>query len=174
MPSTTRSAHLASVARVELFETPIPGVGVRYEFTSAAGERLGDVVRRDGRRDLVLYDEKDPDACRDTVILTPEESAALVELFGGTKITERIADLRQDVEGLSIEWVTVEPGRGLADRTIGDGRIRTLTGASVVAVLRGERSIPGPGPDFVLQPGDVALVVGSVAGVQAAQRLLAG
>jgi K+/H+ antiporter YhaU regulatory subunit KhtT len=47
------------VARVELFETPIPGVGVRYEFTSAAGERLGDVVRRDGRRDLVLYDEKE-------------------------------------------------------------------------------------------------------------------
>ncbi|MEX0847641.1 MAG: cation:proton antiporter regulatory subunit [Ilumatobacteraceae bacterium] len=159
---------------MELFETPLPGVGVRYEFTSAAGDRLGVVVRRDGRRDLVLYDEADPDACRDTVTLTGEESAALVELFGGTRVTERVADLRQDIEGLSIEWINLEPGRGLSGKTIGDGRIRTLTGASVVAVLRGEQSIPGPGPDFVLEAGDITVVVGSVPGVQAAQRLLAG
>ena len=159
---------------MELFETPLPGVGVRYEFTTAAGDRLGIIVRRDARRELLLYDEDDPDACRDTVALTGEESAALVELLGGTKITERIADLRHEVEGLSIEWVTLEAGRGLAGRTIGDGRIRTSTGASVVAVIRGDHSIPGPGPEFVLEAGDVALVIGSGEGVQAAQRLIAG
>jgi TrkA domain protein len=159
---------------VELFETPLPGVGVRYEFTSAAGDRLGVIVRRDTRRELLLYDEKDPDACRDTVSLTGEEAATLVELLGGTKVTERIGDLRHEVEGLSIEWITLEPGRGLSGRTIGDGRIRTETGASVVAVIRGDRSIPGPGPDFELLAGDVALVVGSIDGVQVAQRLIAG
>ncbi len=159
---------------MELFETPLPGVGVRYEFTSAARVRLGVIVRRDSRRELLLYDEKDPDACRDTVSLTGEEAATLVELLGGTKVTERIGDLRHEVEGLSIEWVTLEPGRGLSGRAIGDGRIRTETGASVVAVIRGERSIPGPGPDFVLQAGDIALVVGSIDGVQAAQRLIIG
>jgi TrkA domain protein len=157
---------------VELFETPLPGVGVRYEFTSAAGDRLGVIVRRDARRELLLYDEDDPDACRDTVSLTGEESATLVELLGGTKVTERMADLRHEVEGLSIEWVTLETGRGLAGKTIGDGRIRTETGASVVAVIRGEQSIPGPGPDFRLEAGDVALVVGSIEGVQKALRLL--
>ncbi len=159
---------------MELFETPLPGVGVRYEFTSAAGDRLGVIVRRDTRRELLLYDEKDPDACRDTVSLTGEEAATLVELLGGTKVTERIGDLRHEVEGLSIEWITLEPGRGLSGRTIGDGRIRTETGASVVAVIRGDRSIPGPGPDFELLAGDVALVVGSIDGVQVAQRLIAG
>ncbi len=157
---------------MELFETPLPGVGVRYEFTSAAGDRLGVIVRRDARRELLLYDEDDPDACRDTVSLTGEESATLVELLGGTKVTERMADLRHEVEGLSIEWVTLETGRGLAGKTIGDGRIRTETGASVVAVIRGEQSIPGPGPDFRLEAGDVALVVGSIEGVQKALRLL--
>jgi TrkA domain protein len=157
---------------VELFETPLPGVGVRFEFTSAAGDRLGVIVRRDSRRELLLYDEDDPDSCRDTVSLTGEEAATLVELLGGTKVTERVADLRHEVEGLSIEWVTIEAGRGLADRSIGDGRIRTQTGASVVAVIRGDRSIPGPGPEFVLEPGDVALVVGSIEGVSMAQRLL--
>ena len=157
---------------MELFETPLPGVGVRYEFTSAAGDRVGVIVRRDARRELLLYDEADPDACRDNVSLTGEEAATMVELLGGTKITERIADLRHEVEGLSIEWVALESGRGLAGRTIGDGRIRTETGSSVVAVIRGEQSIPGPGPDFRLEAGDVALVVGSIEGVQKALRLL--
>ena len=159
---------------MEIFETPLPGVGIRYEFTSAAGDRLGVVVRRDSRRELVLYDERDPDRCRDTVEMTGAEAATLVELLGGTKVTERIADIRHEVEGLSIEWVTMVPGAGLVGRTIGDGQIRSRTGASVVAVIRGERSIPGPGPDLELAAGDVALVVGSVDGVQRAARLLAG
>ena len=159
---------------MEVFETPLPGVGIRYEFTSAAGDRLGVVVRRDSRRELVFYDERDPDTCRDIVELNATEAATLVELLGGTKVTERIADLRHEVEGLSIEWVTMPTESGLSGRTIGDGQIRTRTGASVVAVIRGDRSIPGPGPDFCLEAGDVALVIGSVEGVQTAARLLAG
>lgn len=159
---------------MELFETPIPGVGVRFEFTSSRGDRIGVIVRRDSRRELLLYDRDDADSCSNVVALSGEESAALVELLGGTKVTERLSDLRHEVVGLSIEWVTIAADKGLAGRTIGDGRIRTETGASVVAVVRGNESIPGPGPDFELQAGDVALVVGSFDGVQSAQRLLAG
>lgn len=159
---------------MEIFETPLPGVGVRYEFTSVAGDRLAVVVRRDDRRELVLYDEDDPDSCRDIVQLTGQESAALVELLGGTKVTERVTDLRHEVKGLSIEWVTMSVDKGLTGQTIGEGAIRSSTGASVVAIIRGDRSIPGPGPDHRFEPGDVALVVGSVDGVQAAARLLAG
>lgn len=159
---------------MELFETRLPGVGVRYDLQTAAGDRVGVVVRRDGRRDLVVYDEVDPDSCRSNVSLEPDESSALVEVLGGTKVTERLSELRYDVEGLSIEWVTLPAGATLAGRTIGDGRIRTTTGASVVAVIRGETSIPGPGPDFVLEAGDVALVIGSHDGVQAAATLLTG
>jgi len=61
----------------------------------------------------------------------------------------------------------------VSPRTIEDGMIRTRTGASVVAVLRGTESFPGPGPDFRFVGGDVALVVGSVEGVRSAARLLA-
>ncbi len=159
---------------MEVFETRLPGIGIRYEFTSNRNDRLAVVVRRDGRRELVLYDETDPDSTRSSIELTGEEAALLVELMGGSKVTERLADLRHEVEGLSIEWVTMPASGGLSGRTIGDGRIRSDTGASVVAVIRGEQSIPGPGPDFALEPGDVALVTGSVDGVQAAARLLAG
>lgn len=158
---------------MELFETRLPGVGVRYEFTNADGERIGVLVRRDGRREIALYDDDDPDACRSVVRLDQKESAALVELLGGSKVTERLADLRHEVEGLSIEWITMPASGGLTGRTIGDGRIRTTTGASVVAVIRGARSIPGPGPELTFEPGDVVLVMGAFEGVQAAARVLA-
>lgn len=157
---------------MEVFETPLPGVGSRYEFTTAAGDRLGIVARRDRRRELVIYDEEDPDACRASVALTGEESAVLVELLGGTKLTERLSDLRHDVEGLAIEWVTMPDRGGMTGVSIGEGQLRTATGASVVAVIRDGRSIPGPGPELRFAPGDVVLVIGSVASVQAASDAL--
>ena len=64
-------------------------------------------------------------------------------------------------------------GAGLTGRTIDDGRIRSVTGASVVAVIRGDHSIPGPGPDFRFEGGDVVLIMGHTTAVQAGARLLA-
>lgn len=158
---------------MEVFETRLPGVGVRYEFTTSDDERLGVLVRRDGRREVALYDRDDPDACRAAIALDNADTATLIDLLGGSKITERLADLRHEVEGLSIEWITMRDDTGLTGRTIEDGHIRSVTGASVVAVIRGDRSIPGPGPDFRFEGGDVVLLMGDAAGVQAGARLLA-
>ncbi len=47
---------------MEIFETKLPGIGVRYEFTTEAGDRAGVVIRRDGTRDIVVYDRADVDA----------------------------------------------------------------------------------------------------------------
>ena len=157
---------------MEVFETPLPGVGSRYEFTTAAGERVGVVARRDRRREFVVYDDDDRDACRASVELTGEEAAVVVELLGGTKLTERLSDLRHEVEGLAIEWVTMAPDVGLTGRMIGEARIRTATGASVVAVIRQGTSIPGPGPELSFEAGDVVLVIGAVDSVKAARELL--
>lgn len=157
---------------MEVFETPLPGLGVRYEFVSEAGGRLAVVVRRDARRELVVFDRRDPDAASGSIVLTRAETATLVELLGGTKLTERIADLRHQIEGLAIQWVTVPQGGGMVGRTLGEARLRTATGAMVVAVLRGDGSIPGPGPDQRLHAGDIAVVVGSSDNVDAALALL--
>jgi TrkA domain protein len=159
---------------MDVVETRLPGLGVRYELATAGGDRIGVVVRRDGRRELLVYDDEDPDACRSSVALQADEAAALVEMLGASKVTERIGDLRHEVDGLCLEWVTMPRGGGLTGRTIGDGSLRTRTGASVVAVIRGDRSIPGPGPEFRFEAGDVALVTGTVDGVAGAARLLTG
>lgn len=159
---------------MEIFETPLPGIGVRYEFDTEHGRRLGVLVHRDGDRDMLVYCKDDVDSCSETLTLNTQEASSLVELLGGTKITERLSDLRHEVQGLSIEWVTIEPTSPLANHTIGDGRIRTATGASVVAVLRGGESFPGPGPEFMLLPNDTALVIGSIDGVAKAHKIIAG
>jgi len=159
---------------MEIFETPLPGVGTRYEFTSESGDRVGVVVRRDGRRDVALYDRLDPDACEGSVELSASDSAKLAELLGGTAITTRIEDLRHHVEGLAIEWVTMPKNGGLTGKTIADGKIRTATSASVVAVIRGDQGNPGPGPSFVFIAGDTVLVMGSDAAVAQASKILTG
>jgi TrkA domain protein len=159
---------------MEIFETSLPGIGIRYEFDTVRGRKIGVLVHRDGHRELLIYCKGDEDSCSETIDLVQAESAALVELFGGTKITERLTDIRHDVQGLAIEWLTVESRSPIAGRSIGDAQIRTRTGASVVAVLRGGESHPGPGPDFIFEAEDVALVTGSFDGVTQASRIFYG
>lgn len=159
---------------MEIFEVALPGIGIRYEFDTTAGRRIGVLVHRDGRRELLIYCKGNEDSCSESLDLDPSEAAALVEIFGGSKITERLSDLKHEVQGLAIEWVTVPPTSPLAGRSIGDGQIRTRTSASVVAVLRDNSSIPGPGPEFVFQPGDIALITGTHDGVASASRIIAG
>lgn len=173
--STNRYCWIVGDNRgMEIFETPLPGVGIRYEFDTELDRRIGVLVHRDGRRELLVYRKSDPDACSETLQLNHDESASLVELLGGSKITERLSDLRHEVQGLAIEWLTLGSEAPMAGKTIGDGRVRTQSGASVIAVIRAGGSHPGPGPDFRLEVGDVVLVSGSVDGVERARRILAG
>ena len=159
---------------MEIFETPLPGIGVRYEFTSESGDHVGVVVRRDGKRDVALYDRQDPDSCKGTMELSAGDSSKLAELLGGTNITARLDSLKHMVEGLAIEWITMPATGGLTGKTIGDGHIRTATSASVVAVIRNETGIPGPGPEFTLEARDTVLVMGSDDAVGKARAILIG
>ena len=156
----------------EVNETALPGVGLLHDFMCRGGARIGVVSHRTGRRELLFYDPADPDAVRDTVDLTPEESATLGELLGGSKITERLAQLQRQVEGLAIDWLTLPEGSPYAGRTIGEAEIRRRTGVSVVAVLRGDQAIPAPAPDLRMEAGDVAVVVGTAQGIERVIDLL--
>jgi TrkA domain protein len=167
----------------EIHETALPGVGVRYEVTTRAGARLGVVAHRHGRRDLLVYDRADPDAARESVTLTAAESAALALLLGagpptGAGSTGPSADAGggtgrgHPVGRFAVDWVPVPPGSPYAGRSIGTAGVRSITGVSIVAVLRDDAAYPAPGPDFCLQAGDTALVVGTPDGVEALVELL--
>lgn len=159
------------MAQVE--ETQLPGVGVRHEFDTEAGERVGVIVHRDGRRELVVYDSDDPDACTSMLNLSTDDTRTLAELLGASQVTEAVTAVQQRIEGLTIEWLTLTDGSPAIGRTIREGEYRTRTGASIVAVLRGEESVPAPDPEFAFQPGDTAVAVGTVEGLAALRTLLA-
>lgn len=155
-------------------ETQLPGVGVRHEFVTHEGDRLGVLSHRTGRRELLLYDREDPDACRSVVHLDDDDTHTLAELLGASQVSESVAAVRQQVEGLAIDWITVDVRSDDAGVTIADSELRTRTGVSIVAVVRGEETMPAPGPEFVLRAGDVAVVVGTPEGIAVAADLLQG
>jgi TrkA domain protein len=159
---------------MEIYETRLPGVGTRYEFTAEGGDHVGVVVRRDGKRDIAMYDRHDPDTSIGTLELSEGDAAKMAELLGGTVITTRLDELKLQVEGLAIGWVAMPSAGGLTGSALGEGQIRTKTSASVVAVIRSERGIAGPGPEFVFEPGDTVLVMGGDDAVDLASKILTG
>jgi TrkA domain protein len=155
----------------EIHETELPGIGVRQEFDTVSGTRLGVLTTRTGRKELLLYDREDPDSCRATVHLDPEDSVVLAGLLGSSRVDDAATGL-QRLEGLAIDWLTVPRDSSAAGRTIGENRIRKTTGASVVAIVRGQDTNAAPGPDDVLEPGDVLVSVGTPEAVDALLGLL--
>lgn len=157
---------------MDIQETNLPGVGLRHEFTTRAGRQLGVVTHRTGRRDLLVYDRDDPDACQEVVQLTDEEADALAELLGAARLVQNLAALTQRIEGLAIDWLPIRADSPYADRTIADTQARSRTGTSIVAILRGDGAIPAPAPDALLEPGDTLVVVGTARGIKELSKLL--
>jgi TrkA domain protein len=159
---------------MDIQETALPGVGLRHDFTTRDGRQLGVVSYRTGRRDLLLYDRDDPDACQEVIRLSEEESDALADLLGAARLTGHLAELQQQLEGLAISWLTIREDSPYAGGTIADTQARSRTGVSIVAVLRAQTAFPAPTPSFGFQAGDTAVVVGTPVGVRALASLLDG
>jgi TrkA domain protein len=158
---------------VDIEETRLPGVGLRHDFVTRHGQHVGVISQKNGGRELFLYDPEDPDACRAVIDLTPEESEVVAELLGAPRVVERLARLQEQVEGITSEGIPLLAGSPYAGRTLGDAQIRSRTGASVVAVIRGDEVVPSPGPDFRFQVGDKVVVVGTEEGVHEAAKIFA-
>jgi CPA2 family monovalent cation:H+ antiporter-2 len=73
-----------------------------------------------------------------------------------------------DTETYLIKEDTVAAGRSLKDL-----RIRSETGATVIAIRRGEEVIPSPEPTYIFQPGDVVYLIGKRENVLKAMEWLA-
>lgn len=158
---------------MDVSETLLPGVGIRYEFTTRSGSRLGLVSRRDGKVDVVVYDDQDPDICTELVTLTPAEAETVAEILGAPRITERFADLTKEIPGLSAAQLAVPADSRYAGRSLGDTKARTRTGASIVAVVRGLDVVASPGPEEELQAGDILVVIGTDDGITGVREILA-
>jgi monovalent cation:H+ antiporter-2, CPA2 family len=72
-----------------------------------------------------------------------------------------LAQLRRASREIETEWVRLPESDTVAGKTIGDLRIRSSTGVSIVAVVRGEEVVPNPGSEVVLRAGDLVGILGT-------------
>jgi TrkA domain protein len=159
---------------VDVTETLLPGIGIRYEFTTRRDERFGVVAMRDGAVEIVVYDRADPDVGRPILRMTEDEADTLAEILGAPRIAERFADLSKEIPGLVAVQVKVPEASPYAGRTLGDTRARTRTGASVVAIVHGDKVVASPSPAEPLHADDVLVVIGTAQGVDGVRALLRG
>ncbi len=68
----------------------------------------------------------------------------------------------------------VEPGSALEGQTLAGVNLRGLTGATVLAIVRGDRQVLMPSGQETLHEGDILAVVGSHEAVESARALIAG
>ncbi|HZY56669.1 MAG TPA: cation:proton antiporter [Rubrobacteraceae bacterium] len=82
-------------------------------------------------------------------------------------LTDRSADkelllhLGRASRMIDTEWVRLPEDSAMVGKTIGGLRIRSKTGASVVAVVRGGEVLPNPRPEVAFEAGDVVGVLGT-------------
>src|SRR4051812_20513096 len=107
---------------------------------------LSVVAHRDGARTVSVYRADDPDSCAQSLRLTGSEAGALIDAL---KPSHHSASLLYTSDlGLVAERIEVAAGSRWNGRVLGDTKMRTDTGASVVAALRRAGAVPPPPPDF--------------------------
>ena len=150
----------------------LPGLGVRTDVVTEAGRRLSVVSHRTGQRDLALFDVDDPDSCSASIPLTDDEAAALADLLGASVTLSRLSGLGSSANGLFTEELSIPHESPFVGHPMGDTRARTRTGASIVAIARGDTVIPSPGPEVVLEQGDVLVAVGTRKGLDSLAAII--
>jgi TrkA domain protein len=158
---------------MDVRETRLPGVGLRYEFTNRDGDRISVIARRGGDFELFVGAlPDDPDRARRVFRLREPEAEVLAQILGAPRMVEGYVDLTKEVPGLSAGQVIVAPGSRYDGAQLGDTRARTRTGTSIVAIVRGEDVLASPGPAELLRAHDVLVVIGTEDGIAAVRQIV--
>ncbi len=143
-------------------ETDLPGVGKRYTLELEDGGELTLIIHNTGRRELYIIeeDEEEP-TC--VISLTEDEAKELGFLLAGTTY-QPVAPERMELimKEMVMEWVKVGERSQLVGKTIAQAQIRKKTGASIVAIIRGEDMLVNPDPSTTdIKSGDILVVAGT-------------
>ena len=130
---------------VEITETKLPGIGMRHDFMTEKGRRVGVVSHRNGQRDLVMFSKDDPDSCSSVLKLSGSEADALAQFLGSGRIVEKLASLSEQISSLATGKVRIPHGSRYDGRSLGATKARSRTGSSIVALMREQEVIRHPG-----------------------------
>jgi TrkA domain protein len=159
---------------VDLRETRLPGVGVKYTLRTAQGGRLAVILHVDGQREIYHYERATDDEPSAVIELHDDEARQLGAVIGGAYERPRIVEeLELALGELQIEWIRVPDDSPAIGRTLAECGLRARTGVTVIAILREPESISGAQPGDVIQRDDRLVAVGKAGQFAEFRRLLA-
>jgi TrkA domain protein len=158
---------------VDLRETRLPGVGVKYGFRTARGGRVSVIQHNDGEREVYFYRRADDDEPTAVIDLHDDEARQLGAILGGTYERPKIVEeLEMALGELHIEWIPVPDSSPAIGHTLAECRLRAQTGVTVIAILREPEPVSGAQPEDVIQRGDTLVAVGKAGQFAHFRRLL--
>ncbi|HEV3479371.1 MAG TPA: TrkA C-terminal domain-containing protein [Gaiellaceae bacterium] len=158
---------------IDLRETRLPGIGVKYGFRLDAGGRISLILHNDGKRELYWFRRADDDEPRAVITLDDDEARQLGAVLGGAYERPKIVDdLEMALGELQIEWVPVPEASPWMGKTLAEAEFRAKSGITIIAILREPEPISGAQPGDVIQHGDTLVTVGRAGAYPAFYRRL--
>jgi TrkA domain protein len=158
---------------VDLRETRLPGIGVKYVLRLDDGGRLTVIMHNDGPREIYYFRRRDAEEPQAVIRLDDDEARQLGALLGGAYDRPKIVDdLEMALGELLIEWVPVPDGSPVIGRTLAECAFRARTGVTIIAILREPEPVTGAQPGDVIQRGDTLVTVGKAGQYRAFRHLL--
>lgn len=87
---------------------------------------------------------------------------------------QSLHDLLHAIDGIEITWMKIVDNSPIIGKTLGETNIRSLTGASVVALIRNGRLIANPKSMTIFEADDRIGIIGEPEQVENAQNLMNG
>ena len=158
---------------VDLRETRLPGVGMKYTFRTAQGGRLAVILHVDGQREIYYYARADDDEPKSVIELHDDEARQLGAVIGGAYERPKIVEeLEMALGELQIEWIPVPDTSPAIGLTLAECGLRARTGVTVIAILREPESVSGAQPGDFIKQGDTLVAVGKAGQFSEFRRLL--
>jgi TrkA domain protein len=160
---------------MEVKMADLPGVGKKISFQTADEHKIVVIIHHSGKRDLYFFQDADEDEADYFLSLTSEETRELgAQLLGATY--QPVDDEKMEIfqKQLVMEWIKLTPESPFVDKQIAESRIRTHTGASIIAVTQGDDMTVSPDVDFVLKAGDTVMAAGKRNQIRRFQALALG
>jgi TrkA domain protein len=143
-------------------EVNLPGIGKKFSIITSGKEKVSVIIHLSGKREIYFFKKDDFDEPVCSFVLNEKEANQLGSVLMGTFFKPEAKEEKEMfLKNLIIEWISLEKGSPLINKSIKESEIRKKTGASIVAIMRGDLTITNPSLDEILREGDIIVLVGN-------------
>jgi TrkA domain protein len=138
----------------------LPGIGTKYEIEGKKG-KIAVVFLESGGLQLYIHESGCESPC--CIELTVEEARRVGSVLTGSVFEREEEGVEVSFPALADLKIAVHTyiiPKKISGKTIGELKIRSTTGATIIAISKKDRNIISPSPDTLLEEGDTVVVIG--------------